>query len=354
MDELAALGAKAILTTDIRSCRALKSNGEARSDREDGSPAAASGRALARGRRRASRGRAGARRPTPGTATRSRTTRTTGPGSAGSRPWRPRCGSRSRSRPGCGRSGAAAPRPGRSVSASGPVRYSSRSSAGTTPRRQQQHERVELHLEQRPRLGDGARRGAGLVVDHADPAPSGRHVDAVDVAPQQQPGLQLDLDQQLPRLGLEQARIFEREVGVEQGVRAGEPHVGLRLVGHAGLGSAAFRSARFGSGGFGNGGFGNGGFGDGAVGNGASLHSAFLRAVLPGSAGTGLPTQCGTAAGRRRSSCAHAGATSSRAAAGTRSAAGRGRAVPARRARACPRTCAAPGISGRRSIARNR
>ena len=28
MDELAALGAKAILTTDIRSCRALKANGD--------------------------------------------------------------------------------------------------------------------------------------------------------------------------------------------------------------------------------------------------------------------------------------------------------------------------------------
>jgi hypothetical protein len=27
MDELAALGAKAILTTDIRSCRAMKTNG---------------------------------------------------------------------------------------------------------------------------------------------------------------------------------------------------------------------------------------------------------------------------------------------------------------------------------------
>jgi ATP phosphoribosyltransferase len=27
MDQLAALGAKAILTTDIRSCRALKTNG---------------------------------------------------------------------------------------------------------------------------------------------------------------------------------------------------------------------------------------------------------------------------------------------------------------------------------------
>jgi ATP phosphoribosyltransferase len=29
MDELAALGAKAILTTDIRSCRAMQSNGNA-------------------------------------------------------------------------------------------------------------------------------------------------------------------------------------------------------------------------------------------------------------------------------------------------------------------------------------
>jgi ATP phosphoribosyltransferase len=28
MDQLAALGAKAILTTDIRSCRAMKSNGD--------------------------------------------------------------------------------------------------------------------------------------------------------------------------------------------------------------------------------------------------------------------------------------------------------------------------------------
>ena len=91
----------------------------------------------------------------------------------------------------------------------------------------QQRQRVELHLEQRPRLGDRAGRAAGLVVDHPDRgAVRRRAVDPVDVPAQQQPRLQLDLDEQLPGLGFEQARVLEGEVGVEQPLGARQPGLG--------------------------------------------------------------------------------------------------------------------------------
>ena len=92
----------------------------------------------------------------------------------------------------------------------------------------QQRQRVELHLEQRPRLGDRPGRAAGLVVDHPDRgAVRPRAVDPIDVPAQQQPRLQLDLDEQLPGLRFEQARVLEGEVGVEQPPGARQPGLGV-------------------------------------------------------------------------------------------------------------------------------
>ena len=93
----------------------------------------------------------------------------------------------------------------------------------------QQHERVELHLEQRAGLGDRARRRAGLVVDDPD-LPGGGDVEPVDVAAQQEPRRELGLHQQLPRRGLQPARILQPEVGVEQRPRRGQPFGELGVV----------------------------------------------------------------------------------------------------------------------------
>ena len=90
------------------------------------------------------------------------------------------------------------------------------------------HQGVELHLEQRARLVSLARRPAGLVVDDPDLA-AGRDVQPVDVAAQPQPGGQRGLHVALPRGRLEPARVFEREVRVQD--RGG----GLQPVGAGGL-----------------------------------------------------------------------------------------------------------------------
>ena len=82
-----------------------------------------------------------------------------------------------------------------------------------------QHERVEPHLEERPRLEPLARRLAGLVVDHPELA-AGRDVEAVDVAAQAQPALELGLHVELALGRLEPAGVLEQEVAVEQ-VRGG-------------------------------------------------------------------------------------------------------------------------------------
>src|SRR5580704_6809435 len=70
-----------------------------------------------------------------------------------------------------------------------------------------QHERVELHLEQRAGLEGLPRRPAGLVVHDPDLA-AGRNVQPVDIAAQPQPRLQRGLHVALPLGGLEPARVF--------------------------------------------------------------------------------------------------------------------------------------------------
>ena len=98
------------------------------------------------------------------------------------------------------------------------------------PARPPQHQRVELHLEQRPGLEVLRWRLAGLVVDDPD-LPGRRDVEAVDVAAEPEPGLQFGLDVQLAVRGLEAAGILQPEITVHRGGRVADPGVPLGLAG---------------------------------------------------------------------------------------------------------------------------
>ena len=169
----------------------------------------------------------------------------------------------------------------------------------------QQRQRVELHLEQCPRLGDRPGRAAGLVVDHPDRgAVRPRAVDPIDVPAQQQPRLQLDLDEQLPGLRFEQARVLEDEVGVEQPLGARQPGLGPR--------------------------------------SGTGRDSTSRRRTTRPRARVGVHNR------------SHVGRRSARAASGVRSCAGSRNSCSSTACTSVPRTWAAVGTSGNRSIARNR
>ena len=200
---------------------------------------------------------------------------------------------------------------------------------GHHPAQAQQRQRVELHLEQRACLGDGARRTAGLVVDHADRgAVRTAAVDPVDVPAQQQPRLQLDLDEQLPGLGFEQPRVFEGEVGVEERLGAREPARDLRTRGLGGrrviVGGRAGRSS-------------------------ARVGGPCRRRARPR-----RRTARRGAGGRRRTAAPRPGATSARAACGVRCSAGSRNSRSSTACTSVPRACAGLGTSGSRSIARKR
>ncbi len=91
------------------------------------------------------------------------------------------------------------------------------------------HQRVELHLEQRAGLVGLPGRAAGLVVHDPDLA-AGRDIQPVDVAAQPQPGIERGLHVALPLGGFEPAGILEREVRVHdrdgglQPAGPGRPH----------------------------------------------------------------------------------------------------------------------------------
>ena len=78
-----------------------------------------------------------------------------------------------------------------------------------------EHQRVELHLEQRLALERLARHRAGLVVDDPQRAVRG-DVQPVDEAAQQQPVGQRDLDQFLAAVRLDAGRVLQREVLLDQ------------------------------------------------------------------------------------------------------------------------------------------
>jgi len=93
---------------------------------------------------------------------------------------------------------------------------------GHSPGAAPQDQCVEPHLEQRLGLDVLTGRTPGLVVD--DPYGAGWiDVDPVDVAPQQQPGVEDMLDVQLALRRLQAARILEVEVGLEQRPALGQP-----------------------------------------------------------------------------------------------------------------------------------
>ncbi len=92
-----------------------------------------------------------------------------------------------------------------------------------------EHQRVELHLEQRLGLEQLARRPAGLVVDDAHRAVGG-DVETVDVPAQGEP-LDLGLDVELAGRRLEPGGVLEVEPLLDEGLRGGEPALlGQQLV----------------------------------------------------------------------------------------------------------------------------
>ena len=92
-----------------------------------------------------------------------------------------------------------------------------------------EHERVELHLEQRPCLVVDAGGGAGLIVDDPDLTGAG-YVKPVDIAPEPEPGRQHGLDGELAVRGLEPGRVFQGEVAIQHAARLIQPGGTLGVV----------------------------------------------------------------------------------------------------------------------------
>ena len=87
---------------------------------------------------------------------------------------------------------------------------------------------VEAHLEEGAALEARAGGAAGLVVDDPDRAVR-CDVDAVDDAPQLELAVEVRRDAQLALGRFETVRILEREVGVQEGARLGEPRLALAV-----------------------------------------------------------------------------------------------------------------------------
>ncbi len=83
-------------------------------------------------------------------------------------------------------------------------------------------QRVEAHLEHRPRLESRARRLARLVV-HDTQLPGGRSVEPIHEAPQNQPRREFRLDPELAAGRFEARGILHREVGLHEVASAAQP-----------------------------------------------------------------------------------------------------------------------------------
>ena len=92
-----------------------------------------------------------------------------------------------------------------------------------------QDQGVEAHLEQRLLHEARARAAAGLIVDHAHGA-VGRHIQAVDKAPQEQTITGLGLDEELALRGFQTLRVLQGEVGTNESTRFLQPGLHLSRI----------------------------------------------------------------------------------------------------------------------------